>query len=231
MPGWSHRHRDVSGGWLRPTVFGAMDGLVTNASLMIGVSGGGASIHALVLTGLAGLAAGSLSMAMGEYISVCSQNELAAAEVALERSKLAEFPDAEREELTETLAGYGLSSEVARQAAAEISARPEAALRMHTREELGINPEDLPSPWVAAGASLLAFAVGALVPLIPYLLGVSTLVIPMAVVAVALFLGGGAVGALTHRPLLRNGARQLVLGALAAAITYGIGHIIGVAAG
>ncbi|MGH3853576.1 MAG: VIT1/CCC1 transporter family protein [Pseudonocardiaceae bacterium] len=226
-PGWSHQHRDVSGGWLRPTVFGAMDGLITNASLIVGVGGGGAAIHTLLLTGLAGLAAGSLSMAAGEYISVTSQNELTHAETQLERDKIAQFPDAEREELTETLTRYGLDLALAAQAATAISRHPDTALRMHTREELGVDPDNLPSPWVAAGASLLAFAVGAAIPLLPYLAGARTLLGSLIIVAIALFGGGATVGVMTQRPVLRSGARQLLLGALAAAVTFGIGRLIG----
>lgn len=227
VPGWSHQHRDVSGGWLRPTVFGAMDGLITNASLIVGVGGGGAPVHTLLLTGLAGLGAGSLSMAAGEYISVTSQNELIAAETAIEADKLARFPAAEHEELTETLIGYGLSATLAAQAATDISRDPQMALRMHTREEFGLDPDNLPSPWVAAAASLTAFAVGAIIPLLPYLAGVHTMVSSLILVAIALVGGGAIVGGLTSRPVLRSGARQLLLGALAAAITYGIGRLIG----
>jgi VIT1/CCC1 family predicted Fe2+/Mn2+ transporter len=226
-PGWSHHHRDVSGGWLRPTVFGAMDGLITNASLIIGVGGGGAPVRTLLLTGLAGLAAGSLSMAAGEYISVTSQNELIAAETAIEEDKLARFPDAEQEELTETLVGYGLNPTLAAQAATDISRDPKAALRMHTREEFGLDPDNLPSPWVAAAASLAAFAVGAIIPLLPYLAGARTVLVSLIVVAIALFAGGAVVATLTRRPAARGGARQLLLGALAAAITYSIGRLIG----
>ncbi len=213
---------------MRPTVFGAMDGLVTNASLIVGVGGGGLSSHSIVLTGLAGLAAGSFSMAAGEYVSVSSQNELTGAEAAVEREKLASFPQAEEEELTEVLTGYGLDLDLAGRVAAEISKRPEAALRMHTREEFGVNPEDLASPWVAAGSSMVSFALGAVIPLVPYLAGAQSLVISVLVSTVALFVGGAIVGRVTSRPLVRSGLRQLALGAAAAAVTYGIGRAIGV---
>src|SRR5690242_5571983 len=142
-----------------------MDGLVTNASLIVGVGSGGLAPHAIILTGLAGLAAGSLSMAAGEYISVRSQNELTHAETELERDRIARFPAAEHEELTEVLTGYGLAPDLAAQAATAISRNPEKALRMHTREEFGVDPEDLPSPWTAGAASLVSFAVGAVLPL------------------------------------------------------------------
>ncbi len=186
-----------------------MDGLVTNTSLIVGVGGGGLSSHSIVLTGLAGLAAGSFSMAAGEYVSVSSQNELTAAEAAVEREKLARFPEAEEEELTEVLTGYGLDLGLAGRVAAEISKRPEAALRMHTREEFGVNPEDLASPWVAAGSSMASFALGAVIPLVPYLAGAQSLVISVLVSAVALFVGGAMVGRVTRRPLVRSGLRQL----------------------
>jgi VIT1/CCC1 family predicted Fe2+/Mn2+ transporter len=204
-----------------------MDGLITNASLIIGVGGGGAPVRTLLLTGLAGLAAGSLSMAAGEYISVTSQNELIADETAIEQDKIARFPDAEQEELTETLIGYGLNPSLAAQAATDISRDPKTALRIHTREEFGLDPDNLPSPWVAAAASLAAFAVGAIIPLLPYLAGARTVLISLIVVAIALFGGGTIVATLTRRPAARGGARQLLLGALAAAITYSIGRLIG----
>ena len=177
-----------------------MDGLVTNTSLIVGVGGGGLSSHSIILTGLAGLAAGSFSMAAGEYVSVSSQNELTESEAAVERKKLASFPEAEEEELTEVLTGYGLDLGLAGRVAAEISKRPEAALRMHTREEFGVNPEDLASPWVAAGSSMVSFALGAVIPLVPYLAGAQSLVISVLVSAVALFVGGAIVGRVTSRP-------------------------------
>lgn len=168
-------------------------------------------------------------MAAGEYISVTSQNELVASEAALERDKLATFPQAEQEELTDVLTGYGLDMALAGRVAEEISKQPDAALRMHTREEFGVNPEDLPSPYVAAASSLLAFALGAVLPIAPYLAGTHSLLLPLIVFGVALFGGGATVGRLTKRPPLTSGGRQFVLGAVAAAVTYGIGQLIGVA--
>src|ERR1700721_4901001 len=150
--GWSHRHRDVSGGWLRPTVFGAVDGLVTNASLIAGLGGGQASTHTIVLTGVAALVAGAFSMGTGEYISVTNQNELVLAEVELERTMHARFPAAEQAELAEYFEGYGADRETAVRMAAAVSQDPGTALRVHTREELGVDPAELPSPVVAGGA-------------------------------------------------------------------------------
>ena len=177
-------HRDVSGGWLRPAVFGAMDGLVTNVSLIAGVGGGGGSQHAIVLTGLAGLAAGAFSMAAGEFVSVSSQNELVQSEVDKEQHELNTNAAAEQLELVGMLRRRGISAATARQAAAEISAHPDKALAIHAFEELGVNPAELPSPAVAAGASLVSFAVGAIIPLFPYLVG-----------ADALWLAAAAIGA------------------------------------
>ncbi len=227
VTGWSHRHRDVSGGWLRPTVFGAVDGLVTNASLIAGVGGSGVSSHTIVLTGLAGLVAGAFSMGTGEYVSVTNQNELVHAEVAVERSMHARFPAAEQAELTDTFAAYGADQETAAKMAAAVSADADTALRYHAREELGVNPDELPSPLLAGGASLAAFSLGALLPLLPYLVGVPNLAVAMVITAIALLAGGMVVGRLTGRPLLRSGLRQLLLGAVAVLVTFSIGRLIG----
>lgn len=225
--GWSHRHRDVSGGWLRPTVFGAVDGLVTNAALIAGVGGGGVSAHAILLTGFAGLVAGAFSMGTGEYISVTNQNELVHAEVAVERSMHARFPAAEQAELAETFRGYGADAETAARMAAAVSADPETALRVHTREELGVDSHELPSAGVAGVASLTAFSIGALLPLLPYLLGLASLIAALTITGIALVAGGMVVGRLTGRPLWRSGGRQLGLGAVAIAVTFAIGSVIG----
>src|SRR5215472_13020932 len=141
-----HQHRDVSGGWLRPAVFGAMDGLVTNVSLISGVGGGGVSRTAIVLTGLAGLAAGALSMATGEYVSVSSQNELVGSEVAKERYELQHNPHGEAAELAAMYRARGVDADLAEQVALQLSRRPDSALQVHVREELGVDPHELPSP-------------------------------------------------------------------------------------
>lgn len=223
-----HQHRDVSGGWLRPAVFGAMDGLVTNVSLISGVGGGGASAHTIVLTGLAGLAAGAFSMAAGEYVSVSSQNELILAEVDKERRELQTNAAAEQAELAGMLRARGVSAVTARQAAAEISAHPDKALAVHSMEELGVNPDELPSPYLAAAASLMSFAVGAVIPLLPYLFGLHLLWVALVLAGIASLVGGGVVSRLADRPFWRGGVRQLVLGIGAAGITYliglGVGH-------
>ena len=227
--GWSHRHRDVSGGRLRPTVFGAVDGLVTNASLIAGLGGGRASPHAVILTGVAALVAGSFSMGTGEYVSVTNQNELVHAEVATERKMHARFPDAEQAELADTFIGYGADPETAARMAAAVSRDPDTALRVHTREELGVDPFELPSAVVAGVSSLVAFSAGALIPLLPYLAGLSVLSAALGLAAVALLAGGMVVGRLTGRPMLRSGLRQLALGGIAVAVTFTVGSLIAAA--
>jgi len=228
--GWSHRHRDVSGGWLRPTVFGSVDGLVTNASLIAGLSGGGVSAHTVVLSGVAALVGGAFSMGTGEYISVTNQNELVHAEVAVERRMHARFPAAEQAELADTFRGYGADPDTAARMAAAVSRDPDTALRVHTREELGVDPFGLPSAVLAGVSSLLAFSIGALIPLLPYLAGLPVLAAALAAAAVALIAGGMAVGRLTGRPVLRAGLRQLALGGLAVAVTFAVGSLFGAGA-
>jgi VIT1/CCC1 family predicted Fe2+/Mn2+ transporter len=225
--GWRHRHRDVSGGWLRPTVFGAVDGLVTNSSLIAGVGGGGVSAHAIVLTGVAALVAGAFSMGTGEYVSVTNQNDLVHAEVDLERQMHAQFPAAEQAELADYFREYGADPDTAARMAAAVSRDPHTALRVHTREELGVDYRELPSALLAGIASLLAFSTGALLPLLPYLAGLHVLGAALGVAAVTLTAGGMFVGRLTGRPVLRSGLRQLLLGALAIGVTYGVGSLIG----
>ena len=217
----------MSGGWLRPTVFGAVDGLVTNASLIAGVGGSGAAAHTVLLTGVASLVAGAFSMGTGEYISVTNQNELVASEVAVEQRMHAQFPAAEEAELAEVFRGYGADPGTAASMAAAVSADPDTALRVHAREELGVDPSELPSPVLAGASSLAAFSSGALVPLLPYLAGFDALGAALGITAVALLVGGMTVGRLTGRPLLRSGLRQLALGAVAVAVTFAVGSLIG----
>jgi VIT1/CCC1 family predicted Fe2+/Mn2+ transporter len=220
-------HRDVTGGWLRPAVFGIMDGLVSNAALIAGVAGGGGSTRTIVLTGFAGLVAGACSMASGEYTSVASQTELTRAEIARERRELELHPDEERAELAAIYVARGLDETLARQVADQLSGDPRQVWRVHVREEMGVDPDDLPSPWVAAGSSFAAFSLGALVPMLPFLLGFGTLAAALAFTGVALFLAGAGVARMTEVPAWFGGLRQLGLAAAAAAVTYGIGHLIG----
>jgi vacuolar iron transporter family protein len=218
-----HHHRDVSGGWLRPAVFGAMDGLVTNVSLIAGVGGGGGHGRVIILTGLAGLAAGAFSMATGEYVSVSSQNELVEAEVTKERYELEHNPESEARELAAVFRHRGVDAELADRVARQVGRRPEEALRMHVREELGVDHHELPSPYVAAGASLITFAVGALIPLLPFLFGFESLLAALLIAGVAAFIGGGTVARITDRSFARGAIRQLLLAGAAAGLTYGVG--------
>lgn len=222
-----HEHRDVSGGWLRPTVFGAMDGLVTNVSLIAGVGGGGLDRGHIILTGLAGLVAGAFSMATGEYTSVTSQNELVRAEVEIERHQLNTYPDEEQEELAEAFEEKGIDADLAEQVAEQVSQDPEEALRLHAKEELGIDPDELPSPVVAAVSSFFSFAIGAVIPLLSYLAGSANLYLALGIAAVALFVAGAVVAKLTAVNIWYGAGRQLVLAALAAGVTYGVGRAIG----
>jgi VIT1/CCC1 family predicted Fe2+/Mn2+ transporter len=223
-----HHHADVSGGWLRPAVFGAMDGLVTNIALIAGVGGGGVGVHALILTGFAGLVAGAISMGLGEYTSVSTQNDQVRHELAKERRELEHNPEAEAEELAGVWIQRGLPPDLARQVATALGRNPDEALRFHAQEELGVNPEEQPSPWLAAISSFLCFATGALVPLVPYLIGFHALWLALVVGAVGLFVAGALTARFTSRSWYGSGTRQLVLGMAAAGATFLIGKAIGI---
>jgi VIT1/CCC1 family predicted Fe2+/Mn2+ transporter len=227
----NHTHRDVNGGWLRPAVFGAMDGLVSNLALMTGVAGGAVAQQTIILTGLAGLAAGAFSMAAGEYTSVASQRELVLAELDIERAELRKHPKDELDELAALYESRGVEPELARKVAEQLSADPEQALEIHAREELGIDPSDLPSPTVAAVSSFGSFALGALLPLLPYLLGASALWPAVLLALVGLFGCGAVVARVTARSWWFSGLRQLALGAAAAGVTYLLGALFGTVVG
>jgi vacuolar iron transporter family protein len=225
----NHTHRDVNGGWLRPAVFGAMDGLVSNLALMTGVAGGSAGREVIVVAGLAGLAAEAFSMAAGEYTSVASQRELVEAELNVERRELRKHPKDEELELAALYEARGVEPKLAREVARQLSRDPEQALEIHAREELGVDPGDLPSPAVAAISSFGSFALGALLPVLPYLLG-ATVLWPAVLSALAGLFGCGAVVArVTARPWWFSGLRQLALGGAAAGVTYALGSLFGAA--
>ena len=226
-----HTHADVTGGWLRPAVFGAMDGLVTNIALVAGVGGAGASSHVIVLSGVAGLVAGAFSMALGEYTSVGTQNNAIEAEAAVEREELRTNPEAEQAELVQMYRDMGLSQSTAELVAEEIHANPEMAVRVHITQELGLDPDDQPSPVVAAVSSFLCFSLGAVFPLLPFLFGLQVLWLGLGIGGVGLFLAGAIVARYTRMSWWRSGLRQLLFGAIATAATYGIGALIGVSAG
>ena len=228
-------HRDVTGGWLRPAVFGAMDGLVSNFALMAGVAGGtaaaGGDRAAVVLAGLAGLAAGAFSMAAGEYTSVASQSELAEQEFENERIELSRNAEGEAKELAQIWVRRGVDLELAEEVARQLGRNPEAALEVHAREEIGLAPGELPNPWVAAGSSFLAFAVGALIPLLPYMFGAQTLLVSAVLSIIGLFVAGVLVSRVTARSWWFSGLRQLAVGVLAAVVTFGVGHLVGTSLG
>jgi len=221
-----HHHADVSGGWLRAATFGAMDGLVTNIALIAGVGGGGVSRSTLVLTGVAGLVAGAISMGIGEYTSVRTQNEQVAAELHKELTELRVNPEGEADELVALWTARGLPEPLARQVADVLKANPEQALRVHAQEELGVVPEELPSPWVAASSSFVCFAIGAVIPLLTYLLGFDSLAAALTVGGAGLFAAGAIIARFTGRGWVVSGLRQLALGGLAAGVTYLIGMVL-----
>ncbi|MFI8099932.1 VIT1/CCC1 transporter family protein [Streptomyces sp. NPDC086023] len=227
----NHTHRDVNGGWLRPAVFGAMDGLVSNLALMTGVAGGAVAPGTIVITGLAGLAAGAFSMAAGEYTSVASQRELVQAELDVERRELRKNPVDEMEELAALYVSRGVEPALAREVAMQLSRDPEQALEIHAREELGIDPGELPSPLVAAVSSFGSFALGALIPVLPYLLGATALWPAVLLALLGLFVCGAVVSRVTARSWWYSGLRQLLLGGAAAGLTFLLGSWIGGAVG
>ena len=232
--GIEHRHRGLGGGGnLRAAVFGVNDGLISNASLILGVAGASPDPQVVLLTGVAGMCAGAFAMAAGEYVSVRSQRELFEYQIGLERDELAQYPEAEAQELALIYVAKGLPPDEAKRLADGIVADPEHALDTLAREELGLNPDELGSPWGAAISSFLSFAAGALLPLAPFLLapGPSALPIAVGVVALALFGVGALLSLFTGRNGWYSGLRMLALGAIAGGVTYLIGRIAGVSLG
>lgn len=225
-------HRNVSGGWLRPAVFGAMDGLVSNFALMIGVAGGTQAAgventRAIVLAGFAGLLAGAFSMAAGEYTSVASQAELAMAEIELEKKEIKEDLNQEIEELAQIYVSRGVSHEVAIKFSQELSQNEEEFIDAHSLEEFGVSTKDLPSAKLAAISSFISFGLGAMVPLVPYMLGFNNLTYSLIISLSGLFLTGAVVSMVTARTWWYSGTRQLLIGSGAAAVTWILGNSIG----
>ena len=223
-------HRHDRGGALRAAVFGVNDGLVSNLSLVIGVAGADPEPRFILLAGVAGLLAGSFSMAAGEYVSVTAQREMYERQIALEREELATAPEEEREELSLLYQAKGVPAAEAEMMASRLIADPSAALDTMVREELGLNPEDLGSPWRAAGSSLVAFAGGAVLPVLPYLFteGVLAFVLSAVLSALGLLAVGVAITLFTGRSPLVGALRMLAIGAVAASVTYLVGRLIGV---
>jgi VIT1/CCC1 family predicted Fe2+/Mn2+ transporter len=225
------RHRAVGGNALRAAVLGSNDGLVSNLSLVMGVAGAELAGRGILITGLAGLLAGAGSMALGEWLSVQSSRELYQRQLAIEHEELTASPEEEAEELALIYEAKGIPPEQARALAARVIASPATALDTLAREELGIDPEQLGgSAWEAAITSFLLFALGAMVPVLPFvfLSGTAAVLVSVGVSAVALFGIGAAITLMTGRGLLFSGGRQLLFGLAAAALTYGVGRLIGV---
>jgi VIT1/CCC1 family predicted Fe2+/Mn2+ transporter len=225
-----HQHRDVTGGAARAAVFGVSDGLVSNVGLILGVAGADPSAGVVRLAGLAGLIAGAVSMAAGEYNSMRVQAELLERELALERVALERNPRAETVELQQLYQSRGVDPDAARELALAMMADPDVALETHAREELGIDPSSLGSPLRAAASSFVAFAVGAVVPLVPWFIGSgwAATVASLVVAVVAAVVVGVVTAHLIERPPLRVAGRQLAFTIIPAAITYAIGSAVGV---
>jgi VIT1/CCC1 family predicted Fe2+/Mn2+ transporter len=223
------RHRAAAGGALRAAVFGVNDGLVSNVLLILGVAGGTSDRNIILLAGLAGLLAGAFSMAAGEWVSVQSQRELYEREITIEREEVAAFPEEERDELILIYQAKGLSEDEAEALAGRIMRRPETAVDTLTREELGLAPGDLGSPWVAALSSFGSFAAGAFIPVIPFLIGAGTaaLTVAVAMSAVTLFVVGSAIAVLTGRSALRGGLRMVAIAGVAGVASHLVGQLVG----
>jgi VIT1/CCC1 family predicted Fe2+/Mn2+ transporter len=231
VPGAEHRHRGVtSGGNLRAAVFGVNDGLISNASLILGVAGAGADAKTIVLAGIAGVVAGAFSMAAGEYVSVRSQREMYEYQIGLEREELDQYPEEEAKELALIYAARGMAPDEAKRFADHMLADRERALDTLAREELGLNPDQLGSPPGAAVSSFVSFAIGGAIPLAPFFFGSGTtaLLATVAVTAVGLFAVGATLSLFTGRSALISGLRMLAIGAAAGGVTYLVGKLLGV---
>jgi VIT1/CCC1 family predicted Fe2+/Mn2+ transporter len=224
------RHRDVQGGTTRAAVLGAGDGLLTNLSLVLGVAGASANASAVRLAGVAGLLAGAFSMAAGELVSVRAQQEMVDREVQVERQELAEDPEGERRELAGMYRAQGLSADDADTVSRILSANPDIALDTHARLELGVDPQASGSAWRAAVTSFLSFSVGAILPLFPWFFteGSGAVIASVIIGAIAALALGAAIGAMSGRSVLGTALRQLAVAAVAAAVTYGVGSLLGV---
>lgn len=225
---YDHRHADVSSGWLRASVFGAMDGLVSNVGLIAGIAAAGAPSGVVALTGVSGLIAGAISMALGEFTSVRTANEQLDAEVAVERDAHVRNPQGEQAELAVLFGRLGMEPGTAADAASQVHANTEQAVRVHLAHELGLSPEEKPSPWVAAISSFISFSVGAVIPVLPFLFAFGDLWWGLAFGGVGLLVAGGVAAGFTRRNWIMGGIRQLVFGGVAVAATYTIGTLLGV---
>ncbi len=224
-----HNHRNLQGGGARAAVFGVSDGLVSNVALILGMAGAHASAGSVRLAGIAGLIAGSFSMAAGEYVSMRAQSELMLRELDVERQAIRHDPEVERRELAAIYESRGIDSEMAKELSVKMMRDPELALETHAREELGIDPDQTGNPIQAAVSSFVMFAVGAFLPLLPWLVTSGTTAIWWSVVlgAVGAFSVGAALAHFTGRSWLWSANRQLLISAVAAGVTYSVGHLVG----
>jgi vacuolar iron transporter family protein len=220
-----HTHPDISGGWLRAATFGAMDGLISNTALIAGVAAAD-SVHAVTVSGIAGLLAGAFSMALGEYTSVTTANEQIESEVYVERRALRTRPQAERAELVSMLVSMGMTDKTAQTATDEIHRDENRAVNFHLVREIGLDPAEKPSARLAAVSSFVMFAIGALIPLIPYLLGYGSLATGLACGAAGLLIAGGLTARFTRKPVWWAASRQLLFGAVAVSATYLLGLLV-----
>jgi VIT1/CCC1 family predicted Fe2+/Mn2+ transporter len=223
-------HRQISDGGFRAALFGLMDGLVTNVSLILGFAGANPGHNIIRLAGLAGLVAGAFSMGSGEYLSMRAQKELYGYEIDVERRALQDEPDLEREELRDIFLGRGIDAELAERLSTDLMRDPDLALRTHTREELGIDPSATGSPWIAALSSFLFFSVGAFIPLLPWIVVSTGNVIwwSVALAGGSIIFVGAAVGHFTRRGIIYSALRALIIMSLASAVTFGVGYLVGV---
>lgn len=227
--GPDHHHRDIHGGGARAAVFGVSDGLVTNVTLILGMVGARPQAGVVPLVGLVALVGGAFSMAIGEYVSMRAQTELFERELDLERNEIRRRPEGERRELSRIYESRGMDPVLAHDLAVQMMRDPDMALETHAREELGIDPKRLGSPLQAALSSFGSFAIGALVPLLPWLVasGGSAIAASLAVGVVSALAVGAALSAFTGRSWIWSAARQLLLSATAAAVAFGIGTAVG----
>ena len=229
-PNWQiHHHQDVSGGAARAAVFGISDGLVSNTALILGVVGANPPANTVLVAGVAGLIAGAVSMAAGEYVSMQAQKELIERELQIEATAIEDHPESERRELVALYRSRGVDRQTAERMSTQIMSDLELALEVHVLEELGMSTESIGSPWQAAGSSFVSFTVGAIVPLVPWLIGSGTGAIVASIVAAVVLsaIVGGALARFTERSVFLSAARQVLITVFSCVITYGIGSVVG----
>lgn len=227
--GPDEHHRDIANGWIRAAIFGVSDGLVTNTSFILGFAGATPGHSVVRLAGIAALIAGGFSMGSGEYLSMRAHKELLEYEISVERQALADDPEGERIELREMFIARGIDRELAERLSVDLMRDPDLALATHAREELGVDPTATGNPWAAAISSLLSFAVGALIPLIPWLFTTSGNQVWWSILTAGAgsAVVGGCIGWFTRRGVTRWALRQVVVTAAAAVVTFGVGRLVG----